>query len=532
VTLFVWAWLFQGFFYDDAYIAFRFSDNWAKGNGLVWNLGEPVVEGFTSFLWVMVGALIQYLANIPPHQSMVYVGIVSWLVMVGIVMPLLAKIVAPDKPDHDLRPTRVICVLSIIAIPQVALGAFQGLETALHSLLFALLILLALRADSPRFQIILVLGSVAAYMNRPDALAFIFPLWMVIYVFTDRNSRRAARLMFAILLVLLLIYTAMKWHWSGYPFPNTFYIKKGAGLQGLGYVKNYFMALTPVWLFIAYAIGRISARKLLTDRRLCLLLIPSIIFCCSYAMLNPTMGAAFRFLIPTWPFFTLAALRIEALRQEKEMIDRNPIMTIKTIVVFGLILGALTLNSWRLMRGEYPGITELCALTRQANVSGGIRFAATSSLKPAPVLATGDIGALAYFSELKTIDLIGLTDTTVAHHGLTHEYLCHISPDIFVLQDLHIETCPTVFPSGAPHLTLNGTSRWLDLRQYGSVLSDPANAHNGLGSTYQVVTSPGFAERYVHVGHLPFGSKNGYPVFLRRDYVHFDKIVELWPSNR
>ena len=41
---------------EDAFISFRFGRHLAAGQGLVWNLGEPPVEGYTNFLWVLVAA--------------------------------------------------------------------------------------------------------------------------------------------------------------------------------------------------------------------------------------------------------------------------------------------------------------------------------------------------------------------------------------------------------------------------------------------------------------------------------------------
>jgi hypothetical protein len=37
---------------DDTYISMRYARHLANGHGLVWNIGEAPVEGFTNFLWV------------------------------------------------------------------------------------------------------------------------------------------------------------------------------------------------------------------------------------------------------------------------------------------------------------------------------------------------------------------------------------------------------------------------------------------------------------------------------------------------
>ena len=42
---------------DDAFISFRYSKNLAQGQGFRWNPGGEKVEGYTNFLWVLIGAL-------------------------------------------------------------------------------------------------------------------------------------------------------------------------------------------------------------------------------------------------------------------------------------------------------------------------------------------------------------------------------------------------------------------------------------------------------------------------------------------
>jgi len=48
------------FIQDDAFISFRYADNFVQGNGLVWNPGEKV-EGYTNFLWTILISIPLYL---------------------------------------------------------------------------------------------------------------------------------------------------------------------------------------------------------------------------------------------------------------------------------------------------------------------------------------------------------------------------------------------------------------------------------------------------------------------------------------
>src|SRR5262245_8647033 len=46
--------------FDDAMISMRYARNLAEGHGLVWNAGQPPVEGYTNFLWTIVMALAHF----------------------------------------------------------------------------------------------------------------------------------------------------------------------------------------------------------------------------------------------------------------------------------------------------------------------------------------------------------------------------------------------------------------------------------------------------------------------------------------
>jgi len=39
---------------EDSFIGFRFAKNIAEGKGLLWNIGESPVEGYTNFLWIII----------------------------------------------------------------------------------------------------------------------------------------------------------------------------------------------------------------------------------------------------------------------------------------------------------------------------------------------------------------------------------------------------------------------------------------------------------------------------------------------
>lgn len=90
---------------DDAYISFRYAENLAAGHGLVFNPGERV-EGWTSFLWVVILGLLS-LVGLPLPRAAAALGSAC-----GVATILLAWIVgraATPKPGPRLRWSRPGC---------------------------------------------------------------------------------------------------------------------------------------------------------------------------------------------------------------------------------------------------------------------------------------------------------------------------------------------------------------------------------------------------------------------------------------
>ena len=62
---------------DDAYITFRYVDNWVRGHGLVFNPGERVM-GYSNFLWVVVLYPFALLGIPIPTAARLIPSPVSW----------------------------------------------------------------------------------------------------------------------------------------------------------------------------------------------------------------------------------------------------------------------------------------------------------------------------------------------------------------------------------------------------------------------------------------------------------------------
>ena len=77
------------FIQDDAFIAFRYADHLAHGQGLVFNLGERV-EGYTCFLYVLL--LAGAMKFIPPVAASFAIGMASCALSLAMTCRLAPKL--------------------------------------------------------------------------------------------------------------------------------------------------------------------------------------------------------------------------------------------------------------------------------------------------------------------------------------------------------------------------------------------------------------------------------------------------------
>ena len=531
--LILWETLFRGMMYDDAYIAFRYSDHWAAGAGPVWNIGENPVEGFSSLAWVLIGAILKF-AGLAPHISMRWVGVAMWFAGTAFLVPALTVSAGEREDRPNLRPSAVAMALVFLSLAgNAAIGfqAFHGLETAGFSFAVLLFVLQALRSRTLRDHLLLAACALLLVAMRPDGAAILLPVYAVLFVFS-RGNRKNILLGGVAAVALIGMYTAVKWTYYGYPFPNTFYIKEATEeLAGKSYVIEYLTFLSPILLFLIYSAGRIRLVRALTDRTFLMLVAPAIFFTLAYIGIDPILGNIHRFVIPTLPLFVLAGFRLYTLTETAEPADPNRTFFTENFIVFAVALllvnGLFNVKVYR----NYPFLQNYLGVSDETRQQRGRQLRDASELDPAPLLATGDVGALPYFSGLPTLDIIGLSDETIAHEGLTHEYALSRSPDLLILQDFYFTGSDLILmcgPQDYPNPLLNVKEKEvsLNLTRYTKVLDAPAIAHNGKGSTYQIVTMPGFADDYAYVTFWDFGGDQ-YHIFVRRAYPQFDALVEI-----
>ena len=419
------------FLCDDAFIALRYARTWAATGAPVYNPGERV-EGYTSFLFTAAVALLTHLGLDPPAAARL-LGALGAVALLAASLALLRGLLG----RRSWRTSVVFVALLALSAP-VAAWSLGGLETTV----FAALASAGLSAGfagfraqdrSRRQRLALLAGATLglATLARPEGALFFGALFLSAAGLVLRRRRGGGELLRLGLGYLAVVAPHEAWRWSyyGYPLPNTFYVKStGAAAElwarGLRYGElalremNPALVLAGVGGLLVPGSTREQAAALWTLR---IVLLTGVLY---VLRIGGDFLDLYRFFVPFWPLALVAALRPLAVLERVACHlpwGRAAVGGLGLLLVMGHGLHqrrvadrAMQLaEPERAVRHLEPlGWTRVYAL-RWAAVGRWIADLA----RPGDTLAVGAAGAMPYFAGLPNLDLFGLCDAHVAHHG-------------------------------------------------------------------------------------------------------------------
>ncbi len=251
------------FIQDDAFISFRYAQNFARGLGLVWNAGERV-EGYTNFLWTLLLSVPHYL-NFDPIKFVTVTGLLLFEASLYFTFQLGSRLFA----SRSLALLTVVLLGTNFTFSSYATG---GLETQLQAFLFvsSLCVFLDCQRSPRAYRKLLLLSFIlsAAVLTRLDSLLVVCLLLALVLIriagLTDSKREKLQRLLVLLIPFLLLVgaWLIWKWHFYGSIIPNTFYVKVSPRLfwwRGLIYVYSFFVSY---WLIVFPIMLAIFFRRL------------------------------------------------------------------------------------------------------------------------------------------------------------------------------------------------------------------------------------------------------------------------------
>lgn len=396
---------------DDAYITYRYAQHLANGDGFVFYPDAPPVLGTSTPLYTALLAAGARLGEDIPTLSL-FLGAMACAVVLGIVV-LIAW-------DLGVPAAGVATVLTWNTSP-LPWASLAGMETPVSMALILGAVWAARRGSG-----LLALGSAAlAVLARIDGLAVLAAIATVL-VLTRRWSWRAA----APAALILAASGALAIYWFGSPLPNS-------GLAKLVHEDGISGRFNPAsWPFLQLVVP--ATQLLAADARFLGPLMATVVGCAlltcvATARSSPTAPtlvlwlaiyiAAFRLLgLPDFPwyytpvalvacFFVWAAIEI-ALAAGRRRFRRRCGRTIPAGVVVLALASAVAAASPTLGRAQpydWPA---------QQAAGEWLRQHARSDA----TVAAYEIGKLSYFSQLRVIDILGLTEPAARQFVKERDY--------------------------------------------------------------------------------------------------------------
>lgn len=174
----VWGWWEFYFLTDDAYIAFRYVSNSVTGVGLTWN--QPPfapVEGYTSFLWVVILEVVWRVFGVDPPHSANYISLGFGIGTLAVALRICQTMWVPDQLRHRRTLVFALVGIGIVSNRTFLTWLSSGLETSLFNFCVTWWVFEALRlnpkADGFVRTLRLCIAASAIALTRPDGLLFV-----------------------------------------------------------------------------------------------------------------------------------------------------------------------------------------------------------------------------------------------------------------------------------------------------------------------------------------------------------------------
>lgn len=423
---------------DDSFISFRYARNLACGAGLVFNKGE-LTEGFSNPSWVFLMAFFHRCGF-----DIVCVSKILGLVFAGMTLAVLSKLSRDTLKLSYWTTLSLLCFLATNI--SFAYYAISGMETVFYMFLIVLMNYLLSK------QRYLLAGFVCSIISltRPEGILFVMPLGLATLIAAQNRLTALKACAIPVIAYTLLFFFRVLYF--GDFLPHTHAAKIGSVSLSIGWLIQNTKAMilytiqeqsVGLHILVLSAIGAAA----LAGRRT----IPQLgsIGCAAFFIWYSRSDwmSFWRFYLPVLPF--IAAFAFATLDLVKRTLSspyrHSFIITASTLLIVLNILS--TAGSIRALN-EGEGLNP--AMHSRPHIAIGKYLAEHSG--PDDIVVVNEIGAIGYYSELRIIDMLGLTDrsvTSLLQEGTLDEYAAYIlgqSPTYIMLNDKQNPTDTQLHP--------------------------------------------------------------------------------------
>ncbi|MEW6096952.1 MAG: hypothetical protein AB1567_10605 [bacterium] len=428
---------------DDAYISFRYADNFIHGNGLVYNEGERV-EGYTNFLWVILLSGFMSVGLCPIKISKI-LGILFSLLSLLTTFWISKEMAGNNRRKEDIYD--FIPAVFLVYNSSYCVWTTGGLETHLFGFLLLLGILFYLKGIYNRkSNIYSSIFYVFACMSRPEGVLFVFISFIhrLISGIIKRNKiyLQDAFIFVGSFIILSLPYLLFKLWYYGEILPNTFYVKVVSGQEvfnaGKFYITEFVTQNFNILLLINFVILCTYNIKEFGVTYLMSLILP---FCVYIFWIGGDFFPCFRFFVPILPLFCIligTSFRIISHRFQKYK-----------LLVYSFIVLTIGYSLYHSFNSSPRG-TQSKDLVIKSNEVEKDRIDTgrwlADRLPSSTSMALNPAGIIPFYTRFYTIDMLGLNDKHIgrkkvgkltsgalAHLKFDSDYVLSKNPDLIII---------------------------------------------------------------------------------------------------
>lgn len=287
---------------DDMFITLRYAKHWAEGNGILWNIGAPPVEGYSNFSFLVL-ARIAYALHLNPVLVLKSTGVIG-LFLLNIALFYLSRLWV--KPRFALIP-----LFWLLGYCGEIIWSVSGLETSLYQALIVACVYFILKGlgyraypknlNGLRLHYFVLSGVLLAIagMTRPEAsaLMMLFVGIVGLYALKDARVWRGFFLLLGVLLACYMPYFIWRVHYFGHVFPNSVYCKGLVDVWNLVLNKHY---LQFIWPFVLCALPLLKYKR---DKGFLFLCLPSVCYLMLCIGADPIVAFYNRLFLPAFVLF-------------------------------------------------------------------------------------------------------------------------------------------------------------------------------------------------------------------------------------
>jgi arabinofuranosyltransferase len=394
---------------DDAFISFRYAQHIQEGLGSVWNPDDAPSFGYTNLLWTLLMAI-----PLP-------LGMETWSIVLSI-SALAANLCVSYLVFSLLIADRPIRLLAFVALATnhtlLAFGS-SGLETALNGLLWTSLILLTLRTAGQRDgsgYLWIAFTATFCLLSRPDGIILLGTAATWSFLQGERDFGHFLRKATLYLLIPATVFAATAWGVTGDFLPISFYAKATGSRHwsdGFLYI-SMFLAFSSLWVvLVIQGLRWISGTK--WSNREYLLATVAVAWI-SYLVYVGGDFMEFRMMVPILPVL-VGLCFMGAAGTFRPVVNASilGVILVTSNVLQGPLLGRSVYTGWLLPTRRPVFETSEPQLSFRDQ---GLELKRLFEKEDSLVLAIGNAGIVPFVSDLRFVDVLGLTDLDVARNGL------------------------------------------------------------------------------------------------------------------